>query len=90
MVILNTKQNGKSVVSNSIYITYSVSYESENELREIQGFVFKDDKNIGFVSYDYIRSSTSFTLNPENGLDATEKKQVFAAFVEDIDELNAD
>ena len=90
MEILDTKQKGKSVVCDDIYITYNIGYEAEDVLRDVHGFVFKGEKTIGFVSYDHIRSGSQFSLNPDNGLSASEKKLAFDTFTDDIEALIAD
>ena len=87
MVILETNQNAKSVVDTNTYITYSVSREGEGEVRSIHGYIFKDEKSVGFLSYDNTRASVQFSLNPDNGLDFSGKKLVFDTFMSDIEEL---
>ena len=87
MVITNTTQQGRSVINQNLYISYSIRRNGENEMRELHGVVYKDDNNVGFVSYDYIRSGSQFSLNPDNNLTIAEKKQLFDAFVDDIEQL---
>jgi len=90
MVITSTEQKGKSVISQYLYIQYNIGRNGGNEMRELHGVVYKDDRNVGYLSNDFIRSGFQFSLNSDSDLTAQEKKQLFDAFVDDIEQLSSD
>ena len=86
MEITSTNQKGKNVVGD-VSINYNIRKDGADDIQEIHGIIMMDDKSIGFASYDYVRSGFQFSLNPDNGLDATEKKALYDAFVDDVEQL---
>ena len=90
MVITNTIQESKSVISPNLNIKYRIGRNGENEMRELHGIVYKDDMNIGFVSYDYTRDGSQFSLAQGNELTVAEKKQLFDTFIDDVEQLSSE
>jgi len=86
MEIISTEQKGKSA-SNSVIIAYTVRKDGENDFKEIHGTPSIDGKNIGFLSYDCLQKGFQFSLIAGNGLDWSEKKDLFDRFVDDVDDL---
>ena len=87
MVITNSTSQGKSVVSESVYINYSMRGDGNGVTQEIHGVIYKNEVSVGFLSYDYLRSGFQFTLNPENGFENAEKLQLLNVFLSDIEQV---
>ena len=90
MEITSTTQKGKSVVVENAQISYNIKKNGESDIQEISGVVKKDDKAIGFVSFDCVRGGFQFTLTSDNGISGSGKKELYDAFVDDIEELTND
>ena len=85
MEITNTTKQAKSVVNESLYISYNIRSD-KNKMQDVSGSIFKENSIVGHVSYDCIRAGFQFSLAPENGLSVEEKKQAFEQFLTDVEE----
>lgn len=88
MVITNSNQQGKSVVNEDIYISYSIRFNGADEIRELSGNIIKNDVSVGFVSHDFSIGATRFMLNSDTEFAESEKKQLFGVFIDDIEQLS--
>lgn len=81
MEVQRTTTQGKSVISDSLKLTYNIY--AKGDKKEITGEVRKDDEIVGrFNASD--NGIIGFSLHDGNGLSSDEIKQSFSIFVDDI------
>lgn len=81
MEVQRTTTQGKSVISDSLKLTYNIY--AKGDKKEITGEVRKDDEIVGrFNASD--NGIIGFSLHDGNGLSSDEIKQSFSLFVDDI------
>lgn len=81
MEVQRTTTQGKSVISDSLKLTYNIS--AKGDKKEITGELRRDDDIIGrFNASD--NGIIGFSLHENNGLTADEMKQSFSQFIDDI------
>lgn len=81
MEVQRTTTQGKSVISDSLKLTYNIY--AKGVKKEITGEVRKDDEIVGrFNASD--NGIIGFSLHDGNGLSSDEIKQSFSIFVDDI------
>lgn len=81
MEVQRTTTQGKSVISDSLKLTYNIYVKGER--KDITGELRKDDEIIGrFNASD--NGIIGFSLHDGNGLSSDEIKQSFSIFVDDI------
>lgn len=83
MDIQRTTTQGKSVVTDSLKLTYNIGVKGDK--KEIIGELRKDDEIVGrFNASD--NGIIGFSLHDGNGLTSDEIKQTFSQFIDDISE----
>lgn len=83
MDIQSTTTQGKSVVTDSLKLTYNIGVKGDK--KEIIGELRKDDEIVGrFNASD--NGIIGFSLHDGNGLTSDEIKQTFSQFIDDISE----
>lgn len=81
MEVQRTTTQGKSVISDSLKLTYNIY--AKGDKKEITGEVRNDDEIVGrFNASD--NGIIGFSLHDGNGLSSDEIKQSFSLFVDDI------
>ena len=81
MEVQRTTTQGKSVISDSLKLTYNIY--AKGVKKEITGEVRKDDEIVGrFNASD--NGIIGLSLHDGNGLSSDEIKQSFSIFVDDI------
>lgn len=84
MEVQRTTTQGKSVISDSLKLTYNIY--TKGEKKELTGELRKDDEIIGrFNASD--NGIIGFSLHEGNGLTTEEMKSVFGRFAEDVSEI---
>lgn len=81
MEVQRTTTQGKSVITDSLKLTYNIYVKGDK--KEITGELRKDDEIVGrFNASD--NGIVGFSLHDGNGLTSDEIKQSFSLFVDDI------
>lgn len=82
MEVQRTTTEGKSVISDSIKLTYSIS--TKGEKKEILGEVRKDDEIVGRFNASN-NGIIGFSLQEENNLSTNDINLIFQQFMKDIE-----
>lgn len=82
MEVQRTTTEGKSVVTDSIKLTYSIS--TKGEKKEILGEVRKDDEIVGRFNASN-NGIIGFSVQEDNKLSADDLSLIFQQFIKDIE-----
>ncbi len=81
MEVQRTTTQGKSVISDTLKLTYSI-YE-RNSKKELVGEIRKDDEVVGRFNYSS-SGILGFSVSENSGLTSDEIKQSFTRLMDDI------
>lgn len=82
MEVQRTTTEGKSVISDSIKLTYSIS--TKGEKKDILGEVRKDDEIVGRFNASN-NGIIGFSVQEDNKLSADDLSLIFQQFIKDIE-----
>lgn len=81
MEVQRTTTEGKSVISDTLKLTYNIY--TKGEKKEVTGEIRKDDEVVGRFNYSG-NGVVGFSVSENNGLTADEVKQSFTMFIDDV------
>lgn len=81
MEVQRTTTEGKSVISETLKLTYSIY--TKGDKKEVVGEIRKDDDTVGRFNYSD-NGILGFSISENSGMTADEIKQSFTQFVDDV------